>query len=68
MNFTIGSIRIRAKNAINSSKNKATFLSVGKINAIKPKINPVTAIAKSTVAKIVSAVILLNFNVNNCFF
>ena len=50
MNFTIGSIRIRAKNAINSSKNKATFLSVGKINKINPKINPVNAIAKSTAA------------------
>ncbi len=61
MNFTIGSIRIRAKNAINSSKNKATFLSVGKINTINPKISPINAIAKSTVAKIVSAVILFKF-------
>ena len=61
MSFTIGSIRIRAKNAINSSKNKATFLSVGKINTINAKINP-------AVAKIVRVVILLNFNVNNCFF
>jgi len=58
MNFTIGSIRIRAKNAINSRINKTTFLSVGKIN---PKVNPISAIVKSTVAKIVNAFILLNF-------
>ena len=34
------------------------FFTVGKIN---PKINPINAIAKSTVAKIVSGAILLNF-------
>ena len=61
MNFTIGSIRIRAKNAINSSKNKATFFTIGKINTINPKINPINAIAKSTAAKIVSVVILFKF-------
>ena len=43
------------------------FFTVGKINAIKPKINPINAIVKSTVAKIVSVVILFNFLiVNNC--
>ena len=45
------------------------FFTVGKINAIKQKINPINAIVKSTVAKIVSVVILFNFFiVNNCFF
>ena len=38
-----------------------TFLSVGKINKINPKINPINAIAKSTAAKIVNDVILFNF-------
>ena len=40
------------------------FFTVGEINTINPKINPVTAIAKSTATKIVIVVILLNFNVN----
>ena len=66
MNFTIGSIRIRAKNAINSSKNKATFFSTGKINTINPKINPINEIINNDAAMIVIVVILLNFNVNNC--
>ena len=52
----------------NTLKFITTFLSVGKINRINPKINPVNAITKSTVAKIVSVAILLNFNVNNCLF
>ena len=38
------------------------FFTVGKIKAINTKINPVVAIAKSTVAKIVNAVILFKFN------
>ena len=58
-----------AKMSINALKFITTFLSVGKINTINPKINPVVAIAKSTVAKIVNAAILFNFLiVNNCFF
>ena len=45
------------------------FFTVGKINTINPKINPINAIVKSTAAKIVNAVILFNFlTVNNCFF
>ena len=52
----------------NTLKFITTFLSVGKINKINPKRNPVNAIAKSTAAKIVSVAILLNFNVNNCLF
>lgn len=66
MNFTIGSIRIRAKNAINSSKNKATFFSTGKINTINPKINPINEVINNDAAMIVIVVILLNFNINNC--
>ena len=45
----------------NTLKFITTFLSVGKIKAINPKINPINAIAKSTVAKIVSVVILFKF-------
>ena len=52
----------------NTLKFITTFLSVGKINKINPKINPINAISKSTVAKIVSVAILLNFNVNIYFF
>ena len=37
------------------------FFTVGKINKINPKINPINAIVKSTDAKIVIVVILLNF-------
>ena len=48
----------------NALKFITTFLSVGKINTINPKKNPINAIAKSTVDKIGSVVILLNFNVN----
>ena len=61
-------IKRTAKMSDNALKFITTFLSVGKINTINPKINPINAIEKSTVAKIVSVVILLNFNVNNCFF
>ena len=51
----------------NTLKFITTFLSVGKINKINPKRNPVNAIVKSTVAKIVSVAILFNFLiVNNC--
>ena len=53
----------------NTLKFITTFLSVGKINTINPKINPINEILKSTVAKIVSAAILFNFLIiNNCFF
>ena len=45
----------------NTLKFITTFLRVGKINTINPKINPINAIAKSTVAKFVSAVILFKF-------
>ena len=48
----------------NTLKFITTFLIVGKINTINPIENPINAIAKSTVAKIVSVAILLNFN---CF-
>ena len=44
------------------------FLMIGANNLINPIANPINAIAKSTAAKIVNASILLNFNVNNCFF
>ena len=50
-------IKITVKISINVLKFITTFLSVGKIN----KINPINAIVKSTVAKIVSVVILFNF-------
>ena len=53
----------------NTLKFITTFLSVGKINKINPKKNPINEIINKTVAKIVNAVILFNFlNVNNCFF
>ena len=45
----------------NTLKFITTFLSFCKINAINPKINPINAIVKSTVVKIVSVVILFNF-------
>ena len=45
----------------NTLKFITTFLRVGKINTINPKINPINAIAKSTVAKIVNASILKKF-------
>ena len=58
-----------AKMSANTLKFITTFLSVGKINTINPKINPINEILKSTVAKIVSAAILFNFLIiNNCFF
>ena len=38
-----------------------TFLSVGKINTINPKINPINEIINKSVGKIVSAVILFKF-------
>ena len=49
-------IKITAKMSANALKFITTFLSVGKINTINPKINPINAIAKST-----AAVILFNF-------
>ena len=52
----------------NTLKFIATFLIVGKINTINPKKNAINAITKKTVAKIVIVFILLNFNINNCFF
>ena len=53
----------------NALKFITTFLSVGKINTINPKINPTNEIINKTVAKIVSVSILFNFLiVNNCFF
>ena len=53
----------------NALKFITTFLSVGKINTINTKKNPINAIVKSTVAKIVIVSILFNFLiVNNCFF
>ena len=50
-----------AKISANTLKFITTFLSVGKINTINPKISPINAIAKSTAAKIVNAVILFKF-------
>ena len=46
----------------------SAFFTVGKIKAINPKINPINTIAKSTVAKIVSAAMMFFFIVNNYFF
>ena len=58
-----------AKMSANTLKFITTFLSVGKINTINAKKNPINEILKSTVAKIVSAAILFNFLIiNNCFF
>ena len=54
-------ISIKAQRFINA------FLMIGINNLINPKINPVNAIVKSTDAKIVIVIILLNFNINNCF-
>ena len=48
-------ISIKAKIFINA------FLIIGANNLIIPIVNPINAIAKSTVAKIVSVVILFNF-------
>ena len=62
-------VKRTVKMSTNTLKFITTFLSVGKINTINPKINPINAIVKSTAAKIVIVVILLNFLiVNNCFF
>ena len=58
-------IKRTAKMSDNTLKFITTFLSFGKINAINPKINPINAIAKSTAAKIVNAVILFNFLIVN---
>ena len=55
-------ISIKAKRFINA------FFTVGKINAINPTKNPVNEMINKVAAKVVSVVILLNFNVNNCFF
>ena len=54
-------IKRTAKMSTNALKFITTFLSVGKINKINPKLSPINAIAKSTVAKIVSVAILFNF-------
>ena len=54
-------IKITAKMSANTLKFITTFLSVGKINTINPKKNPINAIVKSTVVKIVSVVILFIF-------
>ena len=48
-------ISIKAQRFINA------FLIIGANNLIIPIVNPINAIAKSTVAKIVSVVILFNF-------
>ena len=62
-------IKRTAKMSTNALKFITTFLSVGKINTINPKKNPINEIINKTVAKIVNAVILFNFLiVNNCFF
>ena len=57
-------IKRTAKISVNALILIIIFFTVGKINTINPKINPINAIAKSTVVKIVDAVILFNFNVN----
>ena len=44
------------------------FFTVGKINAINPKTNPINEMINKVAAKIVIVVILLNFNVNNYLF
>ena len=49
------------KMSANTLKFINTFLSVGKINTINPKINPINEIINKSVGKIVSAVILFKF-------
>ena len=55
-------ISIKAQRFINA------FLIIGANNLITPIANPINEIINKTVAEIVIVVILLNFNVNNCFF
>ena len=54
-------MKITAKISVKAHIFITAFFTVGEIKAINPKINPVVAIAKSTVAKIVIVVILFNF-------
>ena len=61
-------IKRTVKISIKAQRFIDAFLMIGINNLINPIANPITAIAKSTVAKIVIVAILLNFNVNNCFF
>ena len=58
-------IKRMVKISINVQMFINAFFTVGKINAINPKINPTNAIVKSTAAKIVIVVILFNFLIVN---
>ena len=46
----------------------SAFFTVGKINTINPKINPINEMINKTVAKIVSVSILFNFLIVNISF
>ena len=52
----------------NTLKFITTFLSVGKIRTIRHNKNDTNEIINIDVSMIVIVAILLNFNVNNCFF
>ena len=58
-------IKITVKISINAQMLINAFLMIGINNLINPIANHVTAIVKITVAKIVNAVILLNFLIVN---
>ena len=61
-------IKRTAKISVNAHVFITAFFTVGKINKINPKKNPTNEITNKVAVKIVIVVILLNFNVNNCFF
>ena len=54
-------IKRTAKTSTNTLKFITTFLSVGKINTINPKINPINEMINEVAAKIVIVVILFKF-------
>ena len=54
-------IKRTAKISANTLKFITTFLSVGKINTINPKINPINEMINEVAAKIVIVVILFKF-------
>ena len=54
-------IKITVKISVNAQKFINDFLMIGANNLITPIANPINAIVKSTVAKIVSVVILFKF-------
>ena len=58
-------MKISVKISIKAQRFINAFLMIGANNLINPIANPVTAIVKSTAAKIVNAVILFNFLIVN---